>query len=375
MNESTLFQITNDWYANSFATFSKENKRYLKQLKSQQSVFLLLNGYLVSVYSGWFFSSKPEELLLVYTKKLKVVVLRMGPLLAKRDEFIQKLKPQLKFLCGGDRSLGVSTAYLNGSILEYRKNILENNHNSNHDPFQKATSLKDVNAYFYAGEWDDEKKKKKRLFSYNEFYQDELAKWNEISDEGEFRSPEYVEEYEVTSIFDSEKKETLLGLIVVQYCSQHPLFGKHVYLDIWCSRVEYEKSGKRKPSQYPGVGMVALNHMLFRAFNLGYRKVRLTVVAASTAKDAEGRKELTDLFDTYQRLGFKPFGSLTEKYLKPSEFDPASGLENTLQEFSQNVGALHHMGLHLTRQVIQQRIARMCADLDELELIKSPVSS
>lgn len=178
----------------------------------------------------------------------------------------------------------------------------------------------------------DKSKKNKSLLS--QFYESigvtsdlvtENYKVFEALSENRIQKPEldHVNSY---ALFQSDGSASALkmnGIATWKYYKGHPIYGRCAYLDILCSRFEYDNADPK--AKVPGVGQVLEDELYYEAYGLGYKVVVLTVVYArrsgsQTATDMDalvlsGEKQdrCRQTINFYQKNGFKPIGFKIEQ--------------------------------------------------------------
>ena len=147
-------------------------------------------------------------------------------------------------------------------------------------------------------------------------------------------------------LLDGATQKDLLGIIFNRYYESHPLFGRHLYIDIWCSSIT---------SGISGLGRLSITQTLVKAYSLGFRHVRL---AASTKSET--------LLSTYLGMGFRRIGIIKERDVAKSAATSNKTLETLYDDKDHDYDL---MGLILTEEYMEERSIRICADFSSSEVM------
>lgn len=203
--------------------------------------------------------------------------------------------------------------------------------------------------YFFYSVIEYEQMKKKEMAVYKlipSVYEEQVVKSSTSSEFIERTS--YVHEYHVDVFY---RNKELVAIIFYQYVDFHLVFGKHTYIDIWCSRPLAGGEGA-------GIARYSLFHTFFKAYQEEYSKIILDV---TRLQNDVALKTMS----VYLNYDFVKLGEKTESdtmQLKTDEEKKAKQLVNAKKN-KYNI-----MILNLTPEMMLKRKARLCLELDVKDL-------
>lgn len=141
----------------------------------------------------------------------------------------------------------------------------------------------------------------------------------------------------------SKKSTTnqIISISLYKFYEKSQLYGRHVYLDVWCTR----GAGGKKSEPFRGSGRITMCKVLFDSYRRGYEKIVLSVVYPDDSTEKSSKKIMESTHNTYFSLGFKAF-------------EVAVDIENLVTtEF-------HNMGKNVYYRDILDTELLLCKDFD-----------